>query len=54
MPDGHVDWQVVLYGGAMHAFTKPGANSPEHGSRYDPLAAKRAWQAMSDLFKVTL
>ena len=54
MTDGHVDWQVVLYGGAMHAFTNPGVNSPEHGSQYDPLAAKRAWQAMSDLFKVTL
>jgi dienelactone hydrolase len=54
MTDGHVDWQVVLYGGAMHAFTNPGANSPEHGAQYDPVAAKRAWQAMSDLFKATL
>ncbi|HEX4042427.1 MAG TPA: dienelactone hydrolase family protein [Xanthobacteraceae bacterium] len=54
MTDAKVDWQVVLYGGAMHAFTLPEANSPEHGSQYDPAAAKRSWQAMSDLFKATL
>jgi len=54
MTDGKVDWQVVLYGGAMHAFTQSNANSPEHGSQYDPAAATRAWQAMSDLFKTTL
>jgi dienelactone hydrolase len=54
MTDAKVDWQVVLYGGAMHAFTLPEANSPEHGTQYDPVAAKRSWQAMSDLFKATL
>lgn len=54
MTDGHVDWQVVLYGGAMHAFTQSDAHSPEHGSQYDPAAARRSWQAMSDLFKTTL
>jgi dienelactone hydrolase len=54
MTDGHVDWQVVLYGGAMHAFTQSDAHSPEHGSQYDPAAAERAWQAMSDLLKATL
>ena len=54
MTDGHVDWQVVLYGGVMHAFTDPSAHSPEHGAQYDPAAAARAWQAMSDLFKATL
>lgn len=54
MTDGHVDWQVVLYGGVLHAFTNPGANSPEHGAQYNPAAAARSWQAMSDLFKATL
>lgn len=54
MTDAKVDWQVVLYGGAMHAFTDPHAHSPEHGSQYDPTAATRAWQAMNDLFKTTL
>jgi dienelactone hydrolase len=54
MSDAKVDWQVVLYGGVMHAFTDPNAHSPEHGAQYDPAAAQRAWQAMSDLFKATL
>jgi dienelactone hydrolase len=54
MTDAKVDWQVVLYGGVMHAFTNPGAHSPEHGAQYDPTAATRSWQAMSDLLKATL
>jgi dienelactone hydrolase len=54
MTDGHVDWQVVLYGGAMHAFTQPEINDPAHGVKYDAVAAQRSWQAMSDLLKSTL
>ena len=56
MTDGKVaDWQVVLYGGVMHAFTdNVHPSSPEHGTKYDAVADKRSWQAMSDLFKNTL
>jgi dienelactone hydrolase len=54
MTDGGVDWQVVLYGGAMHAFTIQTENNPAHGAKYDPVAAVRSWQAMTDLFKSTL
>jgi dienelactone hydrolase len=54
MTDGNVDWQVVLYGGAMHAFTQPGVNDPAHGVKYDAAAAARSWQAMRDLLKNTL
>ncbi|MGA7789093.1 MAG: dienelactone hydrolase family protein [Xanthobacteraceae bacterium] len=56
MTDGHVaDWQVVLYGGVMHAFTdNTHPSSPEHGTKYDATATRRSWQAMSDLFKNTL
>lgn len=54
MTDGGVDWQVVLYGGAMHAFTIKGENDPAHGLKYDATADKRSWQAMTDLFKNTL
>lgn len=56
MTDGKVaDWQVVLYGGVMHAFTdKVHPSSPEHGSKYDATADQRSWQAMTDLFKSTL
>jgi dienelactone hydrolase len=55
MTDANVDWQVVLYGGVMHAFTDSShPSSPEHGTKYDATADKRSWQAMSDLFKTTL
>jgi dienelactone hydrolase len=55
MNGGHVDWQVVLYGGVMHAFTdKVHPRSPEHGTQYNAVADQRSWQAMSDLLKSTL
>jgi dienelactone hydrolase len=55
MTDGGVDWQVVLYGGVMHAFTdNTHPSNPAHGSKYDAVADKRSWQAMTDLFKSTL
>jgi dienelactone hydrolase len=38
-----VDWQLVVYGGAVHAFTHP-------GPRYHELAARRSWAAMEALF----
>lgn len=50
-----VDWQLVLYGGVMHAFTdNMHPSSPAHGTEYNAVAAARSWQAMSDLFKKTL
>ncbi|HEY2534602.1 MAG TPA: dienelactone hydrolase family protein [Xanthobacteraceae bacterium] len=55
MTDANVDWQVVLYGGVMHAFTdNVHPSNPEHGTKYDAVADQRSWQAMSDLFKKTL
>jgi dienelactone hydrolase len=42
-----VDWQFVLYGGAVHAFTNPAAGSdPSKGSAYDEKADRRSWEAM--------
>ncbi len=38
-----VDWQVHLFGNAMHAFATPGASDPEAGILYDPVSAMRAW-----------
>jgi|SRR5674476_539359 dienelactone hydrolase len=45
-----LDWQVVSYSGAMHAFTIPGVDSPEHGSQYNAVAERRSWTAMKDFF----
>ncbi len=44
MEDAKVDWQLNMYGGAMHAFTNPKANNPEHGAAYQKEAAERAWR----------
>ena len=55
LSDAGVDWQVVLYGGAMHAFTDHvHIQAPDHGIKYDEAADKRSWQAASDLLKSTL
>jgi dienelactone hydrolase len=48
MQNSRVDWQLIIYGGAAHAFTNPGAGSdPSRGSAYDEKADRRSWQAMS-------
>jgi dienelactone hydrolase len=49
-----VDWQVVTYSGAMHAFTVPTANAPDRGVVYDERADRRSWTAMKDLFAEAL
>lgn len=41
-----VDWQVVTYAGAMHAFAVPDANAPDHGAQYQERADRRSWQAL--------
>jgi len=44
-----VDWQVCIYGGAMHAFTNPAANV--EGMAYHAAADRRSWNAMLALFE---
>jgi dienelactone hydrolase len=45
-----VDWQMHLYGGAVHSFTNPDADGSMPAIRYDEHAATRSWQSMLDLF----
>ncbi len=40
------DWEMVKFGGAVHSFTDPAADSP--GARYDASAARRAWAVFRD------
>jgi dienelactone hydrolase len=48
---GKVDYQIVLYGGAVHAFTNPeSGNDPSKNVAYNEKADKRSWQAMKDFF----
>jgi dienelactone hydrolase len=47
MRNAGVDWQVVLYGGAVHSFTISNAgNDPKKGAAYNESADKRSWAAM--------
>lgn len=46
LTDAQADWQIHAYGGAMHAFTAPGANAPERGIQYNATADHRSRAAM--------
>ena len=47
-----VDWQLVVYGGAVHAFTIPQAGADKSkGAAYDEKAAVRSWAAMQAFFR---
>jgi dienelactone hydrolase len=49
MREGGVDWQLVSFGGAVHAFTVPGAgNDPKKGVAYDAKADARSWKYFMD------
>jgi dienelactone hydrolase len=51
MRDAGVDWQMVKYGGAVHAFSIPTAgNDNSKGAAYNARADRRSWQAMKDFF----
>lgn len=51
MRDAKVNYQINAYGGAVHAFSDPGAgDDPGKGAAYNAQADKRSWQAMKDFF----
>ncbi|MBI2790690.1 MAG: dienelactone hydrolase family protein [Gammaproteobacteria bacterium] len=39
------DWQIHIYGNTSHSFTKPGADDPALGLKYDAVANTRSWDA---------
>ncbi len=46
-----VDWQMVYYGGAVHAFTNPESGKAGiKGVAYNEAADRRSWRAMRDFF----
>ncbi len=51
MRQAGVDYQVHLYGGAVHSFTIPEAgDDPSKGAAYNASADKRSWEAMKQFF----
>ena len=46
-----VDWEMVIYSGAVHSFTQPMAGSDNsRGAAYHEKADKRSWTAMQAFF----
>lgn len=54
MTSAKADWQVMIFGGTVHAFTNPLAADPVNGRVYSPTATHRAWNAtknfLTDIF----
>lgn len=47
-----VDWEMVIYGGAVHSFTvKEAGDEPSTGMAYNAKADLRSWQALMDFLK---
>jgi dienelactone hydrolase len=47
-----LDWQLVIYGNAVHSFTDPDAGlDPSRGYAYNAKADARSWIAMQNFFK---
>jgi len=52
MRAAHVDWQLNIYGNAVHSFTNPDSgNDPAKGVAYNRQADMRSWEAMKAFFK---
>ncbi|UCB52438.1 MAG: dienelactone hydrolase family protein [Candidatus Zixiibacteriota bacterium] len=52
MRQAKVDWQMVVYGGAVHSFSNPNSgDDPSAGAAYDERADKRSWEAMRVFFE---
>lgn len=51
MRQAKVDWQMIYYGGAVHAFTNPkSGNDNSKGAAYNEKADRRSWEAMKQFF----
>ena len=51
MRDANVDWQMNIYGGAVHSFTNPDSDKfGIPGVGYNERADKRSWEAMKAFF----
>lgn len=51
MTDAGVDWQVDIYGGAVHSFSnRDSGDDPSKGAAYNEKADLRSWQAMLKFF----
>jgi dienelactone hydrolase len=52
MTKAKIDWQVMMFGGAVHSFCDPTANAGP--SRYDEKLCRKSYMLMRDFFAETL
>ena len=46
------DWQLNIYGNAVHAFTNPASgDNPSRGAAYNKEADMRSWEALKSFLK---
>lgn len=50
MDAAKVDYQVVVYPGAVHGFTNPDNKGERPGVKYDEKSDKESWKAMKEFF----
>src|SRR6201996_6329909 len=50
MRDAKVDWRLIMYCGAVHAFTQPDPGFVNAGAKYNERADKRSWNDMKAFF----
>lgn len=52
MDDAEADWQLIMYGHAVHSFTlKSAGEDPSQGAAYNEKADRRSWEAMKAFFE---
>lgn len=51
LTEAKIDWQVMMFGHAVHSFCDKGANGP--AQRYDEKLAKQSYRMMRDFFAQT-
>lgn len=55
MRKAQIDWRLMAYGGAVHAFTVKGAgNDPSKGAAYNAKADARSWEDMRTFLNETI
>jgi dienelactone hydrolase len=52
LTNAKVDWQVMMFGGAVHSFCDPTANA--EATRYDEKLCRKSYMLMRDFFAETL
>ncbi len=51
MTKAKADWEINIYGHAVHGFTNPNLHDRSKGLEYNERAAKRSFRAMENFFK---